>query len=204
MADVAALVLAAGEGRRYRADGGAGPKVLAQLDGRPLLAHVLDLAGLAGLRPVLVVVPPDTATFAPVLAARSDVRAVVNPDSARGMATSLVAGLDVLGPMPTVAACVVLLADQPAVEATVVEQVVAEWRRTGRPVRARYADGAAHPVLLPREWWATIVTGLREAAADEGARGMLAGIGAIDLHVAGPMPVDVDVPADLDRAGRHR
>ena len=49
---VAAVVLAAGESRRFGA-----AKQLAELDGRTLLEHVLILAEAAGLAPIVAVVP---------------------------------------------------------------------------------------------------------------------------------------------------
>ena len=49
---VAAVVLAAGESRRF-----GGAKQLAELDGRTLLEHVLALADEAGLAPIVAVVP---------------------------------------------------------------------------------------------------------------------------------------------------
>jgi molybdenum cofactor cytidylyltransferase len=206
MAEVAALVLAAGAGQRYSAAGGDGPKVLAHLDGRPLLTHVLDRAVQAGLGPLVVVVASAHDTGADVarsISARSSsVRIVVNPDAARGMGTSVAAGLDELGPDQDVRACVVLLADQPGIDPGTIARVVTEWRRSGRPTRAGYEDGPGHPVLLPRAIWATVIEGLRAAGThpDEGARGFLAGLGAITIDVSGPMPVDIDVPEDLARA----
>jgi CTP:molybdopterin cytidylyltransferase MocA len=209
MADVAALVLAAGSGRRFLASGGSGPKVLAHLDGRPLLDHVLQTAAEAGLDPIIVVLSPEHAAL-PDLRALTDravrtgeVRTVVNPEASRGMGSSLTSGLDALAEQDRVRACVVLLADQPRIEPAVVARVVEEWRRTGRPARANYEDGPGHPVLLPRSTWSTVVQGLQDTGRgpDEGARGMLADLGAVPVDVAGPVPADVDVPADLDRAG---
>jgi molybdenum cofactor cytidylyltransferase len=208
--DVAGLVLAAGSGRRFAAAGGTGSKLLATVAGRPLLDHVLDLAGTIGLTPVTVVIPPDAAALQPLLAARPWVGSVTNPDAATGMRTSVAVGLRALEALVAsdahgaaeLGACVVLLGDQPSVAPDVVQQVIATWRTTGRPVRVRYSDGPGHPVLLPREHWSTIRAGLQAAPIDEGARGMLAGLGAVDVDVAGPAPTDVDVPADLDRVDR--
>jgi molybdenum cofactor cytidylyltransferase len=204
MADVAALVLAAGAGARFAASGGQGPKVLALHQGRPLLAHVLDVATAAGLDPVVLVVPADLIEDAAMVAADPQVRIVVNPRAAEGIATSLVVGLAALGASADVAACVVLLADQPAIDPAVMARVVERWRRTGRPARARYDDGPGHPVLLPRDRWDTVRAGLRDAAVDEGARRVLTGLEVEDVPVAGPMPVDVDRPDDLDRLSASR
>ena len=52
--DVAAVVLAAGAGSRF-----GGGKLLASLDGRPVLQHVLDRVAEAGLGDVVVVLGDD-------------------------------------------------------------------------------------------------------------------------------------------------
>jgi molybdenum cofactor cytidylyltransferase len=214
MAGIAALVLAAGSGRRFTAAGGSGPKVMASVAGRPLVVHVLEVASRAGLDPLVVVMPPagdaplpatdlEGLTGLPrVTAHDGDLRTVVNPHAADGMSTSVAEGLSALESDDRVDACVILLADQPGIDPEVITRVVAEWRRTGRPVRTDYEDGPGHPVLLPRGTWASVIEGLRDPdrRTDEGARGMLAGLGAIVIEVAGPMPVDVDTPADLERA----
>ena len=190
-----ALVLAAGQGRRFRAAGGSGPKVLAPLDGRPVLEHALDTAVAAGLGPIVAVVGEDLAeapAFAAVRRAHPDVTVVVNPRAAAGMGTSLAAGLDRLAEDPTVDACVVLLGDQPGIAPTVIAAVVATWHRTGAPVRAHYLDGPGHPVVLPAALWAA----LAERTAD-GARDVLDGLDIEEVAVGGPAPRDVDVPGDL-------
>src|SRR3954469_6970007 len=53
-----AIVLAAGEGTRMRS---SRPKVLHQVGGRSLLAHVLDAVREAGCTDTTVVIGPDTA-----------------------------------------------------------------------------------------------------------------------------------------------
>jgi molybdenum cofactor cytidylyltransferase len=217
MTGIAAVVLAAGAGRRFTAAGGSGSKVMASVDGRPLIAHVLEVASEAGLDPIVVVLPPDTDASSPVTSRtdlpilsslrratgrRVDILTVVNPRAAEGMSTSVASGLSALEADGGVDACVILLADQPRIDPEVITRVVAEWRRTGRPVRTDYEDGPGHPVLLPRETWTSLREGMRDTDrdADEGARGMLAGLGATLIEVAGPMPVDVDTPADLVHA----
>jgi CTP:molybdopterin cytidylyltransferase MocA len=203
MPRVAALVLAAGAGRRFIAAGGVGPKVLARIDGRPLVAHVLDLAAHAGLSPVILVVAPDSHDIHSLVDDDADVRIVVNPDPTAGMATSVATGLDAFEDSdPDVEACVVLLADQPKLDPSVVSEVMAAALRSGAPARARYSDGPGHPVVLPRAHWAALTGGLRASVdVERGARDLLAGLGSIEIVIPGPMPVDVDEPDDLRAVG---
>ena len=211
--NVAGLILAAGSGRRFSAEGGTGPKLLADVSGRPLVAHAIDGARHAGLDPLVVVLPPGSeALRAAIIAADPDVRLVVNSAAASGIASSVAAGLDALGRLPgdersddeLSGACVVLLADQPGIGASTIDAVLEAWRRTGRPARARYDDGPGHPVVLPRTDWSRIGAHLRPAAkdigSDEGARSMLDDLEVVEVVIAGPAPVDVDVPHDLSRA----
>ena len=128
--NVAGLILAAGSGRRFSAEGGTGPKLLADVSGRPLVAHAIDGARHAGLDPLVVVLPPGSeALRAAIIAADPDVRLVVNPAAASGIASSVAAGLDALGRLPgderpddaLPGACVVLLADQPGIGASAID-----------------------------------------------------------------------------------
>ena len=210
MRDVAGLLLAAGAGRRFAAAGGTDPKLLSEVAGRPLIAHAVDGARRSGLEQLLVVLPPAADELrAAVLAVHATARIAINVDATTGMASSVAVGLDALdrsGEDGVPAACVVLLADQPGIDATVIQAVVAAWRRTGRPARARYDDGPGHPVVLPREVWSRIRDGLRgtgvgpAGGTDAGARGLLADLDVLEVVIAGPAPVDVDVPQDLHRA----
>ena len=187
-------MLAAGEGRRFRAAGGTGPKVLAPLDGRPVLAHVLDTAEEAGLSPVVVVIGADLADdprLEAALEGRAAVAAIVNDRADMGMGTSLAVGLAHLEDDAHVA-CVVLLGDQPGIDPGTIVSVVTTWRTTARPTRARYEDGPSHPVLLPCELWPTLAE-----RTSTGARDVLKGLEVAEVAVGGRAPRDIDVPGDL-------
>jgi molybdenum cofactor cytidylyltransferase len=219
---VAGIVLAAGSGRRFTAAGGAGPKLLAAVDGQPLLVHAVDAALAAGLRPVVVVLPPSAPELHAAVGGRTGVELVVNAAASEGLATSVVAGLRGLADLQpeqgdaamkasveaVAEAVVILLGDQPAIDPAVLAQVIAAWRRTRGPVRVRYDDGPGHPVLLPRDLWPAIearLTGLDGDGRERGAGSLLAELDVIEVRIAGPAPVDVDVPADLGRVtGPHR
>ncbi len=199
MSRVAALVLAAGAGRRFLAAGGVGPKVLAHIDGRPLVDHVIDLALHAGLKPVVVVIAPDRDGLHSLADTDRWVQVVVNPDPSAGMATSLATGLGGLATADVdIEACVVLLADQPRIDSSVVSEVVAASLRSAAPARAHYTDGPGHPVVLPRADWAALTNALRASEdVDHGARDLLAGLGCVEVPIRRPMPIDVDEPGDL-------
>ena len=119
-------------------------------------------------------------------------RTIVNEDPLGGQASSLRAGLEACDPSSE--AAVVLLADQPEVERSATEAVVARWRETRAAiVRARYRDGIGHPVLLDRRVWSEL-----DVEGDEGARSFIALHPELVEEVAlpGPRPIDVDTPAD--------
>lgn len=183
---VAALVLAAGSASRFGTT-----KQLAEVDGRPLVDHVLRTARAAGLAPLLLVVGHDGERVAGV--AGPDVAVVRNPSYASGQASSLRVGLTAAAAAGA-GAVVVLLADEPDVTVDAVARVVAAHVAGAEVVRARYDDRPGHPVLLGRTVWPR----LADNEGDQGARDLLDGDEVVHVDVPGPAPRDVDVPADLD------
>ena len=186
----AAIVLAAGAASRF-----GGGKVLARLDDRPLLQHVLDAVAMASLREVVVVVSPDAAAMEEAIAWRAE-RRVVNPHPERGLASSLQVGLAAVS--DEAGAAVILLADQPRVRSIVIRRLVDAWRAGAGPIVApRYSrDAAPNPVLIDRTAWPL-------AYALQGDRGLGPVLREQEvlvhwLPVAGDNP-DVDTPADLER-----
>lgn len=185
---VLGVVLAAGEGRRFRASGGSTPKLLAVVDGRPLLRHAVDAALGAGLDEVVVV-----AGAVDLQGLVDDVTVLQNPRWADGMATSLqvaVARATAAGH----AALVVGLADQPGVGADAWRAVAAA--PDDPPIVVATYDGRrGNPVRLAAAVWPLLpVTG------DAGARHLLRGQPHLVREVPCPgAPDDVDTVEDLDR-----
>lgn len=209
-----AVVLAAGAGRRFGGPGtaaagragasGLAAKLTAVVDGRPLLAHALDAARAAGIDRVRLVVPGDDAGEAAAHLAE-DLRGVAldgvdvrtNPDRDRGLASSLAVGVAGLADDPTCAVVVVLLADEVGLDPAALTAVVAAVRCGAPAARARYTEGPGHPVAFARD----ALRHLRPLTGDTGARDLLAVLGAVEVPVAGPRPVDVDTPDDLAALG---
>jgi nicotine blue oxidoreductase len=186
---VAAAVLAAGGGSRFAGDT---PKVLAELGGRPLVAHAVDAAVAGGLRPVLLVVGElgdDVAVHAP-----GEVEIVRNRDWRDGIASSLRAVLHALEPRDEIGAVVVGLADQPFVGSAAYERLAAAYDAGARLAAATYEGRRANPVLVAREHW-------HEASAlegDEGARQLMRRHAVVEVSCDGTGdPTDVDTTEDL-------
>ena len=192
---VGAVILAAGAGSRY-----GGAKLLATLDGRPIIAHVVEAARKAGLQPIVVVAPPTGELNVLDL---GDVRRVTNQTPQEGLSSSVRLGLRELGGDEDVDAAVILPADQPRVRADVIGRLIDAAAST--PARLliapRYdADEAPNPVLARREVWRLA----DELVGDHGFGRLLADrpdlVQRVDVSGANP---DVDTPADLARLNRQ-
>lgn len=194
---VAGLVLAAGRGRRF-----GGGKLLAALEGAPLLTHVLATTtaaiGAGLLNSVAVVIGADDTALGE-LAGAAGARLVIHPDPGAGLASSLRRGLDALGQAP---AALVFLGDQPRVGLEAIRAVLAAGgRHQEHVVRPRYEDdgGPGHPVLVPRRYWPLV----RGNEGDRGFGPLLGGaLPLLEVDVTGSNP-DIDLIADLHRLTRR-
>jgi len=197
MRRVAVVVLAAGRGERF-----GGPKLIAPLDGRPVIAHVL--AAVAAAQPSLAVIVDTVVVLGfhaagiekavSALGGTGRLRFVRNPDPGRGLASSLATGLSSLG--PDVEGALIVLGDQPRLRPAVIEAVADAWAAgDARVVAPRYADGGGrNPALLDRRAWPLVL----DLSGDHGMGHLLAADPTLALvvDVPGTNP-DVDTPDDL-------
>jgi len=201
---VSAIVLAAGQSSRFRAAGGPDlTKLVAKLDGKPIVRRVVEAALATKARPVVVVTgyARDSVEGA---VADLDVSLAFNPKFASGLASSLKAGL--AATPPDVAGALVLLGDMPWIEPRLSDALIdAFLAREGALAAVPSREGRrGNPVLLGR--------GLFKAAmrltGDEGARRLIGALGEGELVEveASDMGVtfDVDTPDDLAAAQRFR
>lgn len=196
----AALILAAGESRRF-----GEPKQLADWGGRPLLEYV---AGRTAEWPQVDEVYAVLGAEAEQIMEQADlpgVTVVENLDWREGIASSLRAGLDALLGDREAGAALVVLADQPMVPAAAVERLFEARRRSGRPViLPRYRFLRGHPVLLDRWLWPRLVAGLE---GDQGARNLFLAHPewVEEVTIGEDAPRDIDTREDLKRLRRlHR
>jgi molybdenum cofactor cytidylyltransferase len=187
---IGGLVLAAGAATRFGA-----PKQLADLDGAPLLEHVLRTMTAAPVERVVVVL----GAGADEVAAGVDLHGaepVVCGRWEEGQSASLACGLAELAGCEAV---VVTLGDQPRVSPDAIRRVISA-RNGAAAVRATYNGNPGHPVLLER----SLFEQLRNVSGDKGARNLLLSVTVLDVpcdDLGGGE--DVDTPAELDalRAG---
>ena len=197
MTNFAAIVLAAGSGRRF-----GGGKLLAAWNGGVLLDGALAAAFAAPARSVTVVTGADAdrvaqaaRAFAERTGAADRLSLVHAADHAEGMGASLRTGAAAL---PVEAAGVfVFLGDMPRVPVA-VPAALAEAVRAGAPAAAPVFQGQrGNPVLIG----AALVPALRDLKGDAGARAILKALGDRLALVEAPddgVLFDVDERGDLD------
>jgi nicotine blue oxidoreductase len=193
--NVAGLVLAAGEGRRF-----GGPKALASHGGQRLVDRAVGVLRDGGCEPI-VVVSGAAALDVPGAAV------VHNPGWAEGLGSSLRVGLAWL-PADADAVAIVLV-DQPAIGAESVRRLRAALDRGAQVAVATYEGQRGHPVLFARGHWDEVA---RMATGDSGARAFMRAYPELVVEVPCDdtgSAVDVDTPEDLSglanrvRAGVH-
>jgi CTP:molybdopterin cytidylyltransferase MocA len=187
-------VLAAGRGLRF---GGAIPKPLLELGGRPLVAHAVGAAIASGLVPVIVVVSDDRVADAlgpDALGTGARVTIARNDAPERGISSSLHTALRTLAPEAAVEAVVVGLADQPLMGSDAYRRVSGAYDAGAQLAVATYAGVRGNPVLIGRTHWDEALA----LVGDEGARVLLRRHGAVEVPCDGTgSPADVDTPEDL-------
>lgn len=180
---ISAVVLAAGTSSRF-----GRTKQLLELEGRPLVQHVIEAAAAAGLGEIIVVLGHDEARVRMALDLPLNARAIHNRDYRKGQSASIAAGLAVCSPDSEGA--VVLLADQPGVEPADIASLMEAFRASGKPItRLRYRD-APGPALLARAIWPEV----RELSGDVGARVLIRD----HPEWVHELPIDADAPPDID------
>jgi CTP:molybdopterin cytidylyltransferase MocA/SAM-dependent methyltransferase len=181
---IAAVVLAAGSGSRF-----GGGKLLASLEGRPMLQHVLDRLADAQVGDVVVVLGHDAEAVEDSIEWRGE-RRVRNPEPGRGLSSSVRIGIEALD--AGVDGALILLGDQPFVSLSAIRALMDASPDPGRPIVVSvYADDRGrNPVLVGREAFALVA----EATGDRGLGPV------IEAHpeLVREVPVDATANPDID------
>ena len=179
--DVAIVLLAAGNARRFGSD-----KLMAEFEGAPLGARVAhELAGVAAAAH-FAVCQPDALIAAHYQRLGFDI--VENPNPGIGLSGSL--HLAVEAALRTDAqALLIALADMPFVQAAHVETLIAAC--TDNVVASFDGHQPMPPAIFPRSHWPDLLA----TAGDAGARHILAS--AETLTAPAGTLCDIDTPDDL-------
>jgi molybdenum cofactor cytidylyltransferase len=195
---IAALVMAAGRSSRM----GPANKLLAEVDGKPMVRRAVEAALASAAAPVFVVLGHDAHRLRTALRG-CKVHFVDNPDFAEGMSTSLRRGLAAL---PDDAdGAVVLLGDMPRIDQAAIDRLIAAFDPDeGRSICVPVWNGKrGNPVLWARRYFSEMA----DIAGDVGARHLIGEHG--DQVAEVPMPddaalVDIDTPEALNALRRDR
>ena len=177
-------------------------KQLLQLGGRTLLERVVAAACESQLDDVVVVLGADADRI------RSAVdlgraRVVVNERYAEGMSTSIRAGIASLGAQ--VDRAVVLLGDQPDVDASLIDRLLEIQALSGLPAAALDLDGLLHPpVVLARPLWGSVETLRGDAGFRELLRADPDHVARLAASLPPGRPVDIDTRDDFERYARDQ
>ncbi len=171
-------------------------KQLLKLGGKPVIRWVAEAACAAHLDGVIAVLGAEGAEVAKAL---DGLRLTVVQNEAwpSGQAGSLRCALEALP--DDCAAVLFLLADQPLLDAALLERLVKRYRQSGcATVAPAYRGRRGNPVLFDLKHWRTALFGL---SGDQGARALLAEEAAIELVEVADEAVfdDLDTPQDYEK-----
>jgi molybdenum cofactor cytidylyltransferase len=182
------VVLAAGASRRL-----PGPKQMLRHHGVTLVRRAAQTALAAGCGPVVVVLPAGASQLRFELV-DLDVTIVENLYAAKGLSTSVRAGLEALESGAGPQAVLFTTCDQPHLTVDVLRRLVAAWIASGpRAVACEYAGTVGVPALFAR----SLFEELRALDGDHGAKQVLqrhaSEIARIPFE---PGSLDIDTPED--------
>jgi molybdenum cofactor cytidylyltransferase len=194
--NVAAVILAAGRSTRM----GGPNKLLAELDGRPLVRIVTEQALASKARGVIVVTGHQADEVKKALQ-ELKVTFVHNPDFAEGLAGSVKAGI---AAVPADAdGAVICLGDMPLISAQLIDRLIEAFvPDRGNLIAVPVSDGRrGNPVLWSRRFFNELMT----LEGDIGARHLIArhGEAVAEVPVEGHGAfLDIDTPQALEAARR--
>ena len=193
---IAALVLAAGAGRRA-----GGPKALLRLSGRTFLERAVEAFRHPYAARVYAVLGHEAERVRREAGPLGGVSILENPAYETGMLSSVLVGLEA-AERDGMDAVLMHPVDHPFIDPTTLARVVDGLQGGGVIVVPSWDRRRGHPAGFARAAWPA----LRTASPDEGARAVLARHPEWVVHVEGDPKclVGVNTPEDYERIRRER
>ncbi len=191
---IAAVVLAAGAGRRF-----GGPKQVRVHHGKPLVRWTVEAALGAGCAPVFVVVGAHADETRGAIDGLA-VRVLTNPGWPEGMASSIRCGVRAAAQEPETAGVLLVPCDVPAIDAQVLGRVLATAVGDDGAIRTTacaYAGTIGPPAVFPRSRFERLMA----LAGDRGAKAVLLDEPEIARFDWPDGAFDVDHPPDRPPRG---
>lgn len=191
---IAALVLAAGQGRRM----GGPNKLLATIAGEPLVRIAAE-AALGSKAASVTVVTGHRARDVEAALAGLSVQFVHNPGHVEGLSTSLRAGIESLP--EHIDGAIVLLADMPGIDATLIDRLIEAFDPDQGTllVVPTYEGKRGNPVL----WSSRFFPALTAVHGDTGGRHLIGenADSVVEVELGPAVALDIDTPQALAAIG---
>jgi len=189
---IAAIVLAAGQSRRM-----GRPKLTLPWGNRTVIEQVITILLESGIREIVVVSGGYRELLEEVLAPYP-VSMIYNPNFKQSeMTESLKTGIQKLS--ETTQAFLVVLGDQPSIDAAVIRQVVARYQEEGpKLVIPSYNMRRGHPWLIDRSLWNDLLSLNPEETMRDFLNRNQKGI-QYEVVDNPEILMDIDTPEDYDR-----
>lgn len=185
---IAAVLLAAGGSTRFGDD----DKLMAELRGKPMVAHVLETVASMAFAEMVAVARP--IALAPVIHRKLERRGytiLVNDRPQDGIAASIAMAVEHVMPMRRVRGILLCLADMPDVPQTHYNRVCLAAEDIRSVVASTDGFSSSAPAFIGRKHFAELLT-LR---GDQGPRALMSH--GVQVETTGAMLHDVNEPQDL-------
>ncbi|ETI58986.1 MobA [Sphingobium sp. C100] len=185
---IAAVLLAAGTSSRFGED----DKLMADLRGKPLVAHTLEtVASMAFAELVAVTRPIDQA---PVIHRKLDRRGftiLVNDRPAEGISGSIIRAVEHVMPINRIRGILICLADMPDVPQSHYNHICLAAEDIRSVVASTDGFSSSPPAFIGRKHFPELLA----LKGDQGARALLSH--GLQIETTGAILRDIDTPDDL-------
>lgn len=188
------ILLAAGASRRFE----AGDKLLAELDGQPVLAHSAALRQSFNPGEAIAVTSPTDSGREDILT-RTGWETITNPNSADGQASSIATAMNVLQSRDEIDQVVIMLGDMPNVPQNHLSEILAQAANPSIQTVMTESGGALCPPALFKRG---LFDELMALSGDRGAKSVFLNSDSdtATIPLSNLEGIDIDCVDDLSRA----